>query len=180
MNYVAEPPAIAISDSVADAIAGYNNLVLGIDHVAVAVENIAEAMAWYVKALGFSVVEERVTKGETTSMLSAVLVSGAAVVVLIQGTSPRSQVSRFIQRFGPGVQHVAFNVGDLGAALARLAVSGAAMDTHVIEDIGIRQVFLRRDPGSGCRVELIERRGGKFSDRTVEQLFRKFEADDLY
>jgi hypothetical protein len=35
-------------------------------------------------------------------------------------------------------------------------------------------------PGSGVRVELIERRGGDLSDESVEELFRTFEAQDLY
>ena len=53
-------------------------------------------------------------------------------------------------------------------------------ETPVIEDSGIRQVFLRREPGSGVRVELIERNGGDFSDQSVNQLFLAFEQGDLY
>jgi hypothetical protein len=75
---------------------------------------------------------------------------------------------------------VAFGVKDLTKMMYRIRAAGAAGDTEVIEDEGIRQVFLRRDPGSGVRVELIERRGGDFSDKSVERLFRSFEARDLY
>jgi catechol 2,3-dioxygenase-like lactoylglutathione lyase family enzyme len=155
-------------------------LVLGIDHVAVAVEDLDAAVDWYVNALGFTLLEERLTAGAHTSMLSAVLKAGSAVVVLVQGTSPRSQVSRFVEKFGPGVQHVAFEVSDLDCALRKLEDGGGAAVTRMIQDVGIRQVFLRRDAGSGVRIELIERRGGTFSDKTVEQLFRAFESADLY
>ncbi len=157
-----------------------NALVLGVDHVAVAVEDLQAGIDWYVNCLGFRLLETRETRGERTGMISAVLKSGSAIVVLIQGTSPRSQVSRFIQEFGPGVQHIALEVTDMDVAMRQLTSANAASDTHVIQDEGIRQVFLRRDPGSGVRIELIERRGGTFSDKTVEELFRKFEADDLY
>ena len=156
-------------------------LVVGIDHVAIAVEDLDASIRWYADNFGFTLVEKRRTEGKTTAMLSAVMAAGGAVVVLVQGTTPESQVSRFIEHFGPGVQHVAFEVSDLKAAVERLAKrQGAAADTGMIHGKGISQVFLRRDPGSGVRVELIEKRGGTFSDATVGQLFEEFESRDLY
>jgi hypothetical protein len=102
------------------------------------------------------------------------------VIVLIQGTDSESQVSKFIEKFGPGVQHIALRVNDLREVVKRVRAAGGGEDTTVIEGDGIRQVFLRRDPGSGVRVELIERNGGDFSDKSVEELFRTFEAKGLY
>ncbi|MDY6946337.1 MAG: VOC family protein [Pseudomonadota bacterium] len=156
------------------------DLVINVDHIAVAVENIDEAVRWYVGKLGFKIVERRLTRGEHTAMLSAVLTAGRAVLVLLQGTSRESQVSRFIEEFGPGVQHIALAVTDLDEALRSVTAVGGAADTPMIEDIGIRQIFLRRDPGSGVRVELIERRGGSFSDASVRCLFRAFEGRELF
>lgn len=113
-------------------------------------------------------------------MLSAVVISGGATIVLVQGTSPKSQVSKFIERFGPGVQHLALAVDDLDHAMERVVRTGGLADTPYITDEGIRQVFLRRDPGSGVRIELIERRGGNFTDSSIEELFLAFEKHDLY
>lgn len=148
-----------------------------IDHVAVAVEDLEVAVDWYCANLGFEVVERRRTQGERTAMISAVLKAGSALVVLIQGTEPESQVSRFVARHGSGIQHLALQVTDLDAAIARFKSAAAEID--IIEEKGIRQVFLRREAGSGVRIELIERRGGTFNDRSVENLFRAFEAKDL-
>jgi methylmalonyl-CoA/ethylmalonyl-CoA epimerase len=153
--------------------------VINIDHIAVAVTDLDKAIEWYTRCLGFSLLETRVTRGERTAMRSAVLSSGGALVVLVQGTTKDSQVSRFIEKFGAGVQHIAFSVQDLNVALDRVVQAGGAADTPLITDDGIRQVFLRRDAGSGVRIELIERHGGEFSDNTVEQLFRAFESRDL-
>jgi len=155
-------------------------LVLGIDHIAIAVEDLRESINWYVKALGFTLCEERTTTGAHTSMLSAVLTAGESVVVLVQGTSPESQVCQFIERFGPGVQHIALRVANLSDAIKHAEQTGAASDITPIEGDGIKQTFLRRDPGSGVRVELIERNGGTFNDASVEQLFREFERRGLY
>ena len=69
---------------------------------------------------------------------------------------------------------------DLDVALAALRAEGGEIETPIITGDGIRQSFLRRDPGSGVRIELIERKGGSFTDRSVEQLFRAFEQQDLY
>lgn len=154
--------------------------ILDLDHIAIAVTDLEQAVAWYSDVLGFSVLERRRTQGASTSMISAVVRAGSAIVVLVQGVEPDSQVTRFIDRFGPGVQHIAFAVKDLDAAMARVEAAGGRSDTGVLAEVGIRQAFLRRDPGSGVRVELIERRGGEFSDASVERLFRSMEADGLY
>jgi methylmalonyl-CoA epimerase len=155
------------------------NLVLNLDHVAIAVENLSDAINWYTAGLGFELLEQRATTGRHTGMLSAVLRAGDAIVVLVQGTSADSQVSRFISKFGAGVQHMAFAVADLYQALESVRHNGGAADIEIIEGDGIRQVFLRRDPASGVRIELIERNGGTFTDLTVEQLFREFESRNL-
>jgi methylmalonyl-CoA/ethylmalonyl-CoA epimerase len=154
--------------------------VTSIDHVAIAVTDLEEAVSWYSHNLGFRCIERRATQGERTSMLSAVMSAGGAYIVLIQGTSPESQVSQFITRFGPGVQHLALAVKDLDQAMDQVTAAGGKADTPFITDDGIRQVFLRRDPGSGVRIELIERRGGTFTDESVEKLFRAFETNGLY
>jgi methylmalonyl-CoA/ethylmalonyl-CoA epimerase len=153
---------------------------IGIDHVAVAVVDLDEAIAWYTKALGFRLRERRTTRGARTSMISAVLEAGSSVVVLVQGIEPESQVSRFVEQFGPGIQHLAFGLKDLSAVVQRLADAGEPTDTPMMEEPGIRQVFLRRHDGNGVRIELIERNGGDFSDASVERLFRSFEERDLY
>ena len=177
---MAHENVVADQTAINKLMVGLQDCITGIDHVAVAVVDLAEAIAWYTGKLGFHLVEERETRGEHTAMVSAVVTSGSAVVVLIQGTSPESQVSRFIEHFGPGVQHIAFGVRDMDEAVERLGASGGVIDTPLIVDTGIRQAFLRRDAGSGVRVELIERTGGSFSDNTVRQLFLAFETNDLY
>lgn len=162
------------------ATAGLLTEITELDHIALAVEDLESAVEWYVRCLGFNVLERRTTRGATTAMHSAVLQAGRAVIVLTQGTSSDSQVSRFIQRFGPGVSHVAFAVKNIDETIARLHANGGAIDTPLMEDVGIRQTFLRRDARTGVRIELIEKRGGQFTDSSVDRLFRHFERLELY
>lgn len=154
----------------------------GLHHVAVAVRDLEKAIAWYRDVLGFELVERRMTEGERTAMISAVLAAGPITVVLIQGTAPESQVSRYVDAYGPGVQHIAIEVTDLAAARRALEDRGTPFVTSIIEGDGIRQAFTRREPNSGMMYELIEQyhNDGCFTDRTVHQLFHELEEKDVF
>ncbi|MCB1036843.1 MAG: VOC family protein, partial [Acidobacteria bacterium] len=106
---------------------------LGVDHIAIAVPDLESSIEFYSKVLGFHLKERRETKGRKTAMVSAVLEAGPLTFVLVQGTTPESQVSRFIEHYGPGVQHIAIGVSDLPEVAARLKDAGLAFDTTVIE-----------------------------------------------
>lgn len=151
-----------------------------LDHLAIAVEDLEKAIEWYCSGLGYMLVERRHTQGANSGMISAVLKGEGVPLVLVQGTEPQSQVSQFIKHFGPGVQHIGICVEDVNMACESIAGLGTRPEFATIEGDGIRQVFLENNGCSGVRVELIERNGGDFNDRSVEQLFRKFEAKGAY
>jgi 4-hydroxyphenylpyruvate dioxygenase-like putative hemolysin len=151
-----------------------------VDHLAIAVEDLEASVRFYRDLLGFDEVSRRETRGARTSMASAVMRKASTTVVLVQGNEPESQVSRFVREFGQGIQHVAFRVRDLRVVLEGLRKLGVKPEIDVIEGRGINQVFLEREGPAGVRIELIERKGGDFSDDTVERLFRQFEDRDLY
>jgi methylmalonyl-CoA/ethylmalonyl-CoA epimerase len=151
-----------------------------IDHVAIAVKNLEESIAFFTGVLGFELKERRTTEGKTTAMISAVLKAGPLTFVLLQGTSPESQVTRFIDHYGPGVQHIAIGLNDLPQAAEQLAAAGMQFDTTVIESPGLRQIFTHRDSGSGLMIEFIERMGGDFSDQSVKNLFEQLEKKDAF
>lgn len=152
----------------------------GIDHVAIAVQDLETSIEFYTKVLGFELHERRRTEGKQTAMVSAVLKAGPVTAVLLQGTSPESQVSRFVEHYGAGVQHIALAVEDLPQAAEDLKAAGMEFDTSVIQSPGLRQIFSKRDPGSGMMFELIERMGGDFSDQSVSQLFQQLEEKDSF
>jgi methylmalonyl-CoA/ethylmalonyl-CoA epimerase len=153
-----------------------------VDHIAIAVPDLETSVAFYRDVLGFDVAERRTTRGNRTAMVSAVLQAGPITVVLVQGTSAESQVSRYVEHYGPGVQHIALEVEDLPELTRKLEESGLEFDTTIIQGTGIRQSFTHRDAGSGMMFELIERQeeDGHFTDESVEQLFRQLEASDAY
>lgn len=151
-----------------------------IDHVAIAVLDLEESVAFYEKALGFQVTERRKTEGKHSAMVSAVMKAGPITVVLLQGTTPESQVSRYVDHYGPGVQHIAIGVQNLPQLVEELLAAGVVFDTTIIEGGGLRQIFTKRDPGSGMMYEIIERLGGDFSDESVQNLFNQLEDHDSF
>jgi methylmalonyl-CoA/ethylmalonyl-CoA epimerase len=151
-----------------------------IDHVAIAVRNLEESIQFYTEVAGFELKERRRTEGKQTAMISAVLKAGPITVVLLEGTTPESQVSRFVDHFGPGVQHLAIGVQNLPEMAEELKAAGMEFDTTVISSPGLRQIFSRRDPVSGMMFEFIERMGGDFSDQSVQQLFEQLERKNAF
>jgi methylmalonyl-CoA epimerase len=153
---------------------------VAVDHVAIAVRDLEESIRLYTEVLGLELKERRRTEGKHTAMVSAVLKAGPVTLVLLQGTSPESQVSRFIEHFGPGVQHLAIGVQNLPAMVEELKTAGMEFDTTVIQSPGLRQIFSKRDAGSGMMIEFIERMGGDFTDQSVQQLFDQLERKGAY
>ncbi|XRD89858.1 VOC family protein [Dyella nitratireducens] len=154
---------------------------LRIDHLAIAVANLEDAIVFYRDTLKLPLVERRETLGKHSGMRSAVMSAGHFQIVLIEGTSPESQVSRYIERYGPGVQHVAFEVEDIESTRRALAENGLEFSTDILAAPGLRQTFSKRDQVSGMMYELIERTGEEgFQDANTTRLFEELEKADAY
>jgi methylmalonyl-CoA epimerase len=152
-----------------------------IDHIAIAVEDLEASIALYRDVVGFKLIERRATQGDHTGMVSAVMQAGNVMFVLVQGTEEGSQVSRFIQHFGPGVQHVAIEVANLESVVGEVADRGLPLLTKIIHSDGLDQVFSRRNPTLGLQLELVERHGRTgFADQNVAELFKAMERDDAF
>ncbi|MTW05175.1 glyoxalase [Duganella ginsengisoli] len=152
-----------------------------IDHIALAVRDLEEGIAFYCNILGFELLQRRVIRGARTGMISAELKKGDIKFVLCQGTEPESQVSRLVTEYGPGVAHIAFGVDDVEAVGAALAKQGMQFDTDIIRGAGLRQLFSKRDPNSGMSFEFIERSGeAGFLEENVNELFAQLEQSGGY
>jgi methylmalonyl-CoA/ethylmalonyl-CoA epimerase len=153
-----------------------------IDHVAIAVRDLKEALFLYQDIFGFELLAEREVKGAFSGMISAELSAGGFSIVLIQGTDPDSQVSRYIAEYGPGVQHIAVEVEDVRALAILLKESGVQFATDVIDGDGLVQIFTRREGNSGMMFEFIQRRDNAegFEPGNIQQLFNQLETSEAY
>ena len=93
-----------------------------IDHIGVAVEDLDGAIALYEASSGC----RSSTARPSSSSAWRPRCSGSATshVELLSPTDPESAVGRFIERCGPGLHHVAYQTGDIDAALEQARSAG--------------------------------------------------------
>lgn len=153
-----------------------------IDHIAIAVKDLEEALVLYESVFGFSLLKRREVRGSFSGMKSAELDAGGFSIVLVQGTDPQSQVSRYIEQYGSGVQHVAIEVDDVEGVTETLSESGVQFATSVIRADGLIQRFTKRDPNSGMMFEYIQRSENTkgFDVKNIQQLFNQLESNEAY
>lgn len=91
-------------------------------HVGIAVKNLDEAKTVYCDILGLECIEEKVLPERGVSV--AFLETGNTRIELLEGIGNKSPVSKFVERHGPGVHHLCFEVDDIARVLSELAGSG--------------------------------------------------------
>jgi len=152
-----------------------------IDHIAIAVKNLEESVTFYKDVLGFELIERRTTIGKSTGMVSAVIKLGSIKFVLLEGTNPDSQISRYIEHYGPGVQHIAIETDAISKVSEDLTKRGFEFDTGIIKCRTLAQIFSKRDPDSGIMIELIEKTGSDdFVEENVQRLFEQLEKSSSF
>jgi methylmalonyl-CoA/ethylmalonyl-CoA epimerase len=127
-----------------------------LDHVGIAVTDLAAARALYEQVLGLEVTHEEVNEDQGVHEL--LLSAGDAFVQLVAPLSPDTPVGRFLARRGEGVHHVGYAVPSVAAALDDLRAQGV----EVIEPAprtgsgGTTIAFLHPKSMGGVLVELVE------------------------
>lgn len=96
-----------------------------INHVGIAVNSLDEALPFYRDNLGmaFKGIEEVAEQKVRVAMLQV----GESKIELLEPLSPESPVAKFLEKNGPGIHHLAYEVADIKAAIARLEGEGARM-----------------------------------------------------
>jgi len=127
----------------------------GIHHLGVAVADLDEALATYSRLFGAEL-EHRETVPDQGVEAASVRV-GASRVELLAATGEDTPVGKFLASRGPGMHHVAYEVDDLRATLARLADEGAELiDEEPRQGLyGLQVAFAHPDAVHGVLSELV-------------------------
>ncbi len=93
-----------------------------IEHLGIAVKDLEESNALFAKLFGTPhyKTEEVASEGVKTSFFKA----GPNKIELLQATHPDSPIAKFIEKKGEGIHHIAFDVEDIRAEIARLKAEG--------------------------------------------------------
>jgi methylmalonyl-CoA/ethylmalonyl-CoA epimerase len=93
-----------------------------IEHIGIAVKDIEAAGKLYEILLNTPVY--KVEEVESEGVKTAFLQSGANKIELLEASSADSPVSKFIEKRGEGIHHIAFDVEDIEAEMERLRKAG--------------------------------------------------------
>jgi methylmalonyl-CoA epimerase len=129
--------------------------VSGLHHVAMAVDDLDEAIATYGRLYGATVeLRDRI---ESQGVEAAYLKVGAGRIELLTPLGDDTPVGRFLARRGPGMHHVAFSVPDVGSAVQELRSAGAdVIDPEPRPGLGGHEVsFVHPDSAHGVLVEVL-------------------------
>ena len=129
--------------------------VLKVDHLGIAVPDLAEAVRAY-EALGFAV--EATHDVPTEKVRTAFLPVGESHLELLEPTEPSSVIARFLEKRS-GLHHVCVLVEDIEAALRELKSRGVPVldQTPRVGAGGCRVAFVHPKTSNGILIELVER-----------------------
>ena len=129
----------------------------GIHHLGVAVHDLDDALETYVRLFGGSL-EHRDTLAEQGVEAVSVRL-GEGRIELLAALAEDTPVGRFLARRGEGMHHVAYEVGDVGAALGELAAAGAELiDEEPRRGLyGLQVAFVHPDSVHGVLSEVVAR-----------------------
>lgn len=127
-----------------------------INHIGIAVKSLEETVQFYRDNLGmeFKGIEDVSEQKVRVAMLQI----GESKIELLEPTSDDSPVAKFIEKNGAGIHHVAYEVDDVEAAIAKLLADGVRMvdekPRHGAH--GTRIAFIHPKSSNGVLTELCQ------------------------
>jgi methylmalonyl-CoA epimerase len=127
----------------------------GIHHLGVAVEDLDQAVATYERLFGAEI-EHRETVPDQ-GVEAAFLRIGAGRVELLASLGEETPVGKFLEKRGPGMHHVAYEVDDVGTAIRELSEEGAELiDEQPRRGMfGLEVAFVHPDTLHGVLAEVV-------------------------
>jgi methylmalonyl-CoA/ethylmalonyl-CoA epimerase len=127
-----------------------------INHIAIVVDDIDRALTFWRDALGLKL--DHIEDIPEQESMVAFLPTGESEVELVQPTSEASGVARYLQKRGPGMHHICFEVEDIQASLEQLKGKGVRLinETPMTGAGGKKMAFIHPESAFGVLVELYE------------------------
>ncbi len=131
--------------------------ILHIDHIGVAVNSNADGKKFWSEILGLPWEGEETV--EEQKVTTAFMPVGDSEVELLESTDPGGPISKFIEKKGQGIHHIAFRVENIDQALEELKEKGIQLidETPRKGAGGARIAFLHPKATGGVLVELCEK-----------------------
>ena len=93
-----------------------------VEHIGIAVRDLSEAKRVYEKLLATTCYKTESVASEMVN--TAFFKSGATKIELLESTNETGPISKFLEKRGEGIHHIAFEVEDIYAEMQRLKSEG--------------------------------------------------------
>ena len=131
--------------------------ILGIEHLGIAVDSIDKAAPFWRHILSIShrTTENVIEQGVVTDIYD----TGQGKVELLEALGDNSPIAKFLDKRGPGIHHVCFEVIDINSAIKELKENkiNVLSDEPTIGAEGYKVVFIHPKSTGGVLVELAEK-----------------------
>ncbi|MGD8505963.1 MAG: methylmalonyl-CoA epimerase [Candidatus Bathyarchaeota archaeon] len=131
-------------------------MIVGLDHIAIAVSKLDETVQIYEKTLGLKL--EKIKVVEEQKVRVAFFSVGESKIELVEPTAPESAVAKFIDKKGEGIHHVALKVANIEGFLKQLKEEGIALvnERPRVGAEGRKIAFLHPKSLKNVLLELVE------------------------
>jgi methylmalonyl-CoA/ethylmalonyl-CoA epimerase len=130
-----------------------------INHLGIATRGIDEALKFWADALGLENVHTEVVEDQKVRV--AMLPIGESRIELLEPTSDDSPISKFLERRGGGIHHIALEVEDIEASLEKLRENGIRLIDEKARTGagGCLVAFVHPSSTGGVLIELVQTSG---------------------
>lgn len=127
-----------------------------INHLGIATNGIDEALEFWADALGLENVHTEVVEDQKVRV--AMLPLGESRIELLEPIADDSPISKFLQKRGGGIHHIAVEVDDIEASLERMKSQGMRLidESPRIGAEGCLVAFVHPGSTGGVLLELVQ------------------------
>jgi methylmalonyl-CoA/ethylmalonyl-CoA epimerase len=98
------------------------------EHIGIAVKDLSKSIPLFEKLLNCQCYKTELVENERVN--TAFFQKGDTKIELLESTGPEGVIARFIEKKGEGIHHIAFEVADIHAEMARLQGEGFTLITE--------------------------------------------------
>jgi methylmalonyl-CoA/ethylmalonyl-CoA epimerase len=127
-----------------------------IEHLGIAVKNLDKSIELFGQLLNTPCYKKEEVASE--NVVTAFFQVGDSKIELLEASDPGSAISKFIEKKGEGIHHIAFEVEDIGAEMKRLAALGFEILSEKPKDGADNKLvcFLHPKTTNGVLIELTQ------------------------
>ncbi len=103
-------------------------MLTNIEHIGIAIKNLHDANELYAKLFGKEHYKEEAVESE--NVITSFFKINQTKIELLQATAETSSIAKYIEKYGEGIHHIAFETDDIDAEIERLTNEGFEVLNH--------------------------------------------------